>query len=179
MRNVEDMPERTAKIGHSMFDLTNKASMQGIVVAQGGNSESLFIAAMGALGALVSGSGAVSKRPAGVNENSPKAVQMEAMARMVNPETILFTALVAAYMFQEVTVTEDDTTTRSEYSPVSVHHALEAWKKLTGKDPADYLISGLVEADRQMFDGSDQKLLEEFMAKRPGAYVSPASGSVQ
>lgn len=179
--DVREMPDRASKIGHRMFDEANKATMAALVANNGGPGEGLFIGAMGVLGAAVTAAGVGAKRPEGISHLSAKEDQVKAMVSMTNYETVLFAALLATRMFQETVVdpSGDGFSTRSDYSPEAIHLALEDWKKLTGKDPIDYLHTGMVEMDRRKFDGSDAKLLAEFLAKRPGAHVSPGSGTAQ
>lgn len=178
--DVKDMPDKAAKAGHGLFDLTNSSTVKAFLDVHG-PGEGSFVGAMGILGAATAAAGMTAKRPEGVNHLSSHKEQVAAAASMVNYETVLFAALVATRMFQESVVNPDGDgfSTQSDYSPENVHLAIEDWKKLTGKDPIDYLHTGMVEMDRRKFDGSDAKLLAEFLAKRPGAHVSPGSGTAQ
>lgn len=119
------------------------------------------------------------KRPF-LNKEEAKERGHKELTKLLTHESILFATLIVARMMGESTVKGFTTKEGEEgaelsqevnFGPHVLHLAIEDWKKVTGKDPADYidnlLLNNVAEAERDSLAP-----FEEFLK---GRSIAPSS----
>ena len=115
-----------------------------------------YLGCMAAVGGLMNSAMIFAAKPDLTEEEIKETGNDEAL-KLVTTDTMLFTALVAAYMQRgEITQGRQDFV----FGPVVFKKALAAWKAITGKEPHGILDKNLIYAIEQ-----ETQTLEDFVAK--------------
>lgn len=126
----------------------------------------------------------LAKRPSLSPEEAKKQGPDE-LVKLMTYERLLFAALIVARMQGDVRVanyevTKDgmhgcDVSQEVNFGPYVLGQALEDWKKVTGKDPTEYLDKSLLRAIEQC----ERESLAPFEDFLKGRHASPSSGTLQ
>lgn len=177
------------KLGSLVSDAVQKGVMIAMADKDEGQPGAIHLGCNTALCALLPVVPFFVKKPDMTKEEAKK--NPNKLLQMINTETILFAALIAARMHGGVTAAgeiEDvdgidasglTVTGEVEFGPHVLHLAIEDWKKVTGKKPEDYfrpdLLAAIAESERD-----SMAPLDEFLKKRMAAQGSPpTSGTLQ
>jgi hypothetical protein len=158
--------EIATKVNMEAAQATQMAILAGTQKQNNHNSADAFhIGCMSVLGALQPSAMIAAKRPMLSREEAIEKGREVCMTLLI-PETLVFTALVAAYQQQEANRNGNITV---EFGPHIILQALESCEKVFGKPIDDKLDPVMVQAARDCAKGSNLPF-EELMAKRTAAH---------
>ena len=151
-----------------------------------GTPESIFLGCNAALCALVPIAPFLAQKPK-LTDREIREKGGEVFANLASYEVILLAALITSRVHGglKATNTEDrpdidgievEIVGTTNFSPEVLFDALEDWKKVTQKDPADYFNKGMLAAVEHITRGSTVPLVN-FLEKRKSA--APSSNTLQ
>ena len=184
IRQTSEHTERIASIGEKINNVTTDAIQTAILSARSQNlADAIYIGSVGINGALLPVAQLVANKPDPTSLGLPSnpndlteadhAICREVASKLVNPDTMLFAAILAARICGGIS---SNNMVAIEFGPHIVLEALEIFEKATGRNP-DKLLDPRMVAEARKVGENTTIPLEEFMEKRRGA--SPSSETLQ
>lgn len=151
---LQDNDEVT-RIGGKLFGAANGSTKMAAMTTDN-RASGVYFASMCAAGAMITCAQLIGRTPDGVDENSPREKQAEAIVSITNKDTVLLAALIAAHCFDGARTEEDSVSEGIEtaYGADRVLEAIKDWEKLTGKNPDEFFHADILEDVRRQTEGA-------------------------